>query len=82
MRTFTAWSAVISCWHREVDRNLSDSLQSTDKGLDCGRHPLPAALAEQLRRTLHIEDTVGGKAESHCIGCLNLCCIPVSLLTI
>jgi len=71
----------MSCWHRGVDWILSDSLQSTDEGHDHGRHPLPMALADRLQRTLHVEDTVGGKAESQLISCLNLCCIPVSRLT-
>ena len=41
------------------------------------RHPLPATLRERLERTLHIEQTVGGRVESSCVGCLNLLCIPV-----
>ena len=45
------------------------------------RHQLPAALANRLKRTLHIEETVGGQVESSCVGCLNLLCIPVRRLT-
>jgi hypothetical protein len=43
----------------------------------CCRHPLPAVLRERLERTLHIEETVGGRMESSCVGCLNLLCVPV-----